>query len=97
MNKIKNKNLLWALIINVTICIILCAILAGCAGGQTLRGTNNDRTNKIETVTDVQFERMPWNDTQTDTGPAVGILWGLWIFTILGCCFFLWKDKKLKQ
>jgi hypothetical protein len=94
MIKFKHNKTLYALILNVIICIVLCTIIFGCAGGQTLRGTNNDRSNKIEAVADVQFERMPWSDKQADTGPAVGILWGLWIFTILGCCLFLWKDKK---
>ena len=42
----------------------------------------------------LQFEKMPWD--KTETGPAVGILYGLWAFTILGCCIFLWKDKKVK-
>ena len=71
-------------------------IFMGCSGGQTLRGIDNNRTNTLEKVPDVQFEKMPWNINTAESEYTTGILWGLWIITILTCCFLLWKDKKVR-
>lgn len=95
MKNKKNYTLLVSLIISVTISLVLLTSVFGCAGNQVLRGTDNDRSNIIKPIEQVQLEQMPWNKEQH--GSAVGILYGLWAFTILGCCIFLWKDRKSKQ
>ncbi len=95
MKKKKKYKLLVSLIISITISLVLLTSVFGCAGGQILRGTDNDRSNVIKPVEQVELEQMPWNEEKH--GSAVGILYGLWAFTILGCGIFLWKDRKSKQ
>ena len=91
---VKNK-LLGFPMISVIITIVLLTSVFGCAGNQTLRGTDNNRSNVIEPVDAVELEKMPWD--RSDTQPTnYTFLYGLWAITILVCCFFLWKDKKLK-
>tara|TARA_R110002051_G_scaffold112856_1_gene185564 strand:- start:530 stop:817 length:288 start_codon:yes stop_codon:yes gene_type:complete len=93
-NTRKSNNIIWCLMVGSLVSVIFCGLFLGCAGNQILRGIDNDKSNKIQSVAEIQFEKMPWD--KTETGPAVGILYGLWAFTILGCCIFLWKDKKVK-
>ena len=87
----KKKKLLISLLVSVIISIIVLTSLFGCAGGQVLRGTDNDRFNDISVVEQGNLEKMPKNETKA--GSSVGLLYGLWAITILGCCVFLWRSK----
>jgi len=90
-SNIKKKKLLISLLVSVIISIIVITSLFGCAGGQVLHGTDNNRSNKILSVVQGGSEEMPENTTETGSG--VALLYGLWAITILGCCVFLWRSK----
>jgi hypothetical protein len=88
----KKKKLFISLLVSVIISIIVLTLLFGCAGGQVLRGTDNDRFNDISIVEQGNSVEIPKNETKTES--SVGLLYGLWAITILGCCVFLWKSKN---
>ena len=77
------------------IIIVFLVSIIGCGGNQVLRGTDNNRSNVITPIEHIESEHMPKDSV--DTQPTnYTFLYGLWALTILVCCFFLWKDKKLR-